>query len=191
MDVHDPESHHPARGDGTNSVPKRKVAASSCETAPVGKTLGAVSSEITQSVSQLCRGPPALTTFRLKGRLRCPRSTRVRRSKYSLSPQLSLPATHLLPKRSCSPSAQGDPRPEDNHTVLVCQPVENYRIPRNLLAVLRRLNPLFMNRCVYRLHARRRIMLRSGSSDAPLPLAHVGKWLYGTLISIHLEDDLN
>ena len=36
------------------------------------------------------------------------------RSKYSLSPQLSLPATHLLPKRSCSPSAQGDPRPEDN-----------------------------------------------------------------------------
>ena len=86
---------------------------------------------------------PALTTFRLKGRFRCPRSTRVRRSKYSLSPQLSLPATHLLPKRSCSPSAQGDPRPEDNHTVLVCQPVENYRIPRNLLAVLRRLNPLF------------------------------------------------
>jgi hypothetical protein len=119
--------------DGTNSVPKRKVAASSCETAQKvtsdpGKTLGAASSEVTHSVSQLCRGPPALTTFRLKGRLRCPRSTRVRRSKYSLSPQLSLPATHLLPKRSCSPSAQGDPRPEDNHTVLVCQPVENDRI---------------------------------------------------------------
>jgi hypothetical protein len=49
----------------------------------------------------------------------------------------------------------------------------------------------FVYRLQYRLHARVRIMLRSGSSDAPLPLAHVGKWLYGTLISIHLEDDLN